>query len=249
MPTVKNFSPWALIWLRFLYCGLLYYIILLRVFRNRLIVIVNIDIVIPGPSDQPNPDIQMVGFGIKVELCRLAGRLRVPAEPPHGVQRLEGRQLEQGVLELVDLLRQLRRCRFPRPIVPGCPPPIAVIIRAGVNDLADRLAGELHRRCIGVLEYFLKGAGGFQIADTLFCGYRESAALHCIPFCEGQGSMGGIPKGLIYTTGFTDLHIRIAAECIDHQVGCQRGAAPQALGRLCGVAVRVQLFVLAPGRF
>ena len=26
-------------------------------------------------------------------------------------------------------------------------------------------------------------------------------------------------------------------------------AAPQALGRLCGVAVRVQLFVLTPGRF
>ena len=69
----------------------------------------NIDIVIPGPSNHPNPDIQVVGFGIKVELCHLAGGLRVPAEPPHGVQCLEGRQLEQGVLELVDLLHQLRR--------------------------------------------------------------------------------------------------------------------------------------------
>ena len=104
MPTVKNFSPWALIWLRFLYCGLLYYIILLRVFRNRLIVIVNIDIVIPGPGDHPNPNIQVIGFGIEVELRRLAGGLRVPAEPPHSIQRFEGRQLEQGILEIVDLL-------------------------------------------------------------------------------------------------------------------------------------------------
>ena len=141
-----------------------YYIILLRVFRNRLIVIVNIDIVIPRPRDQPNPDIQMVGFGIKVELCRLAGSLRGSAKPPHGVQRLEGRQLEQGVLELVDFLHQLRRCRFPRSIVPGCPPPIAVIIRAGVGDLTDRPASELHGRCIGVPEYFLEGAGSIQVA-------------------------------------------------------------------------------------
>ncbi|MFR7316718.1 MAG: hypothetical protein ACLUS8_10265 [Hominenteromicrobium sp.] len=61
--------------------------------------------------------------------------------------------------------------------------------------------------------------------------------------------MGGIPKGLIHAAGFTDLHIRIAAEGIDHQMGCQRGAAPQALGRLCGIAICVQLSVLAPGRF
>ena len=61
--------------------------------------------------------------------------------------------------------------------------------------------------------------------------------------------MGSIPKGLIYAAGFTDLPIRIAAEGIDPQVGCQRGAAPQASGRLCGIAVCVPLFVLAPGGF
>ena len=70
----------------------------------------NIDIVIPEPGDHPNPNIQVIGFGIEVELRRLSGGLRVPAEPPHSIQRFEGRQLEQGILELVDLLHQFRRC-------------------------------------------------------------------------------------------------------------------------------------------
>ena len=170
-----------------LYCILLCYILLCGS-HSRLIVIVNIDIVIPGPSDQPNPDIEVVGFGIKVELRRLAGGLRIPAEPPHSVQRLEGRQLEQGVLELVDLLHQLRRRLFPRHIVPGCPPPIAVIIRAGVNDLADRLAGELHRRCIGVLEYFLKGAVGFQIATRSFAGTGNLSRFTASHSVRGKGA-------------------------------------------------------------
>ena len=50
----------------------------------------------------------MIGFGIEDELRRLAGGLRVPAEPTHSIQRFEGRQLEQGVLELVNLFHQLR---------------------------------------------------------------------------------------------------------------------------------------------
>ena len=61
--------------------------------------------------------------------------------------------------------------------------------------------------------------------------------------------MGGIPKDLIHAAGFTDLHIRIAAEGIDHQVGCQRGAAPQALGRLYSIAVCIQRLVFTPGSF
>lgn len=186
----------------------------------------NIDIVIPEPGDHPNPNIQVIGFGIEVELRRFAGGLRIPAEPPHSIQRFEGRQLEQGILELVDLLHQFRRCLFLRPIVPGCPPPMAVIIRAGVGDLADRPASELHGRCIGVPEYFLEGAGSIQVAYAPFFRCRKFAALHRIPFCEGQRGVDGIPKGLIHAAGLTDLHVRIAAEGIDHQMGCQRGAAP-----------------------
>ena len=56
----------------------------------------NIDIVVPKPGDQTNPDIQMIGLGIKVEFRCLVGRLCIAAEPPHGFQRLEGRQFEQG---------------------------------------------------------------------------------------------------------------------------------------------------------
>ena len=94
----KEFFTVAIYVVAILYCILLCYILLCGS-HSRLIVIVNINIVIPGPGDQPNPDIEVVGFGIKVELRRLAGGLRIPAEPPHSVQRLEGRQLEQGVLE------------------------------------------------------------------------------------------------------------------------------------------------------
>ena len=54
-------------------------------------------------------------------------------------------------------------------------------------------------------------------------------------------------KGFIHTAGLTDLHIRIAAECVDHQVGCQRGAAPQAFRWLDCIAIRIKLFVNLPG--
>ena len=61
--------------------------------------------------------------------------------------------------------------------------------------------------------------------------------------------MGGIPKGLIHAADFTDLHIRISTEGVDHQVGCQRGTAPQAFGRGLCIAMSIKLFVLLPSGF
>ena len=61
--------------------------------------------------------------------------------------------------------------------------------------------------------------------------FLQVSRLDGIPFHKGQGRMGGIPKGLIHAAGFTDLHIRVSTEGVDHQVGCQRSATPQAFGR------------------
>ena len=73
----KEFFTVAIYVVAILYCILLCYILLCGS-HSRLIVIVNIDIVIPGPGDQPNSDIEVVGFGIGVRsdgLIDLAGGL------------------------------------------------------------------------------------------------------------------------------------------------------------------------------
>ena len=57
-------------------------------------VVVDIGVVIPKPSDQPNPDVQMCRFRIEVKFSRITGSLGISAEAFHGLQRLKGRQLE-----------------------------------------------------------------------------------------------------------------------------------------------------------
>ena len=91
----KEFFTVAIYVVAILYCILLCYILLCGS-HSRLIVIVNIDIVIPEPGDHPNPNIQVIGFGIEVELRRLAGGLRVPAEPPHSIQPVSYTHLMQA---------------------------------------------------------------------------------------------------------------------------------------------------------
>lgn len=59
----KEFFTVAIYVVAILYCILLCYILLCGS-HSRLIVIVNIDIVIPEPGDHPNPNIQVIGFGI-----------------------------------------------------------------------------------------------------------------------------------------------------------------------------------------
>lgn len=127
--------------------------ILLLLSSGSLIIVVDIGVVIPKPSDQPNPDVQMCRFRIEVKFSRITGSLGILAEAFHGLQCLKGRQLEQGILKLIDLLYQLWRRLLAALIVPGCPPAASIIIRTGIGKLADRAFNELHRRLVGVLEH------------------------------------------------------------------------------------------------
>ena len=58
---------------------------------GSLIIVVDIGVVIPKPSDQPNPDVQMCCFRIEVKFSRITGCFGILAEAFHGFQRLKGR--------------------------------------------------------------------------------------------------------------------------------------------------------------
>ena len=68
--------------------------ILLLLSSGSLIIVVDIGVVIPKPSDQPNPDVQMYRFRIEDKFSRITGSPGISAEAFHGLQRLKGRQLE-----------------------------------------------------------------------------------------------------------------------------------------------------------
>ncbi len=61
--------------------------------------------------------------------------------------------------------------------------------------------------------------------------------------------MGDISKGLIHATDFTDLHIRIAAEGVDHQMAAQGRAAPKAVGWNHRISIRIHFFIFTLGGF
>ena len=109
------------------------FLCLLSTLHSVFVVIMDIDIVIPKTGDQSDPDIQMLCFRIEVELCRSIGRLRISAEPLHGVQSPKSRQLKQSVLEFVDFRYQFRRRLLSTLIVPSRPPFVSVIIRARIG--------------------------------------------------------------------------------------------------------------------
>ena len=102
-------------------------------------IVMNIDIIISMPGNQPQPDTKVGSFRIQIEFGGLAGGLGVPsAEPCQGVQIPKLRQLEQRILESINFTGNFQNRRILLALMPGGPPFPSIIIRTGIGYLAGR---------------------------------------------------------------------------------------------------------------